>query len=68
MGMSLAVNFEDLDVYQSALALAMRIFEKSKGFPSEEKYSLRIKLGDVRDQSALILQNPGANADIPRHS
>lgn len=30
----------DLVVYQKAYALAMRIFEVSKLFPSEEKYSL----------------------------
>ena len=31
---------EDLEVYQIAFKGAMKIFELSKGFPSEEKYSL----------------------------
>ena len=30
----------DLDVYQGALSLVMRIFELSKHFPIEEKYTL----------------------------
>lgn len=32
---------EDLIVYQKAYALAMEIFEESKSFPAEGKYSLR---------------------------
>jgi four helix bundle protein len=31
---------KDLIVYQKAYALAMEVFDVSKGFPSEEKYSL----------------------------
>ena len=31
---------KDLIVYQKAYALAMEVFEVSKGFPAEEKYSL----------------------------
>ena len=31
---------KDLIVYQKAYALAMKIFEMSKSFPAEEKYSL----------------------------
>ena len=30
----------DLDVYQRAFEAAMRIFDLSKGFPAEERYSL----------------------------
>lgn len=33
-------SFRDLTVYKKAFALAMEIFEISKKFPSEEKYSL----------------------------
>jgi four helix bundle protein len=33
-------TFRDLQVYQIAHALAMRIFELSKSFPAEERYSL----------------------------
>jgi four helix bundle protein len=33
-------SHEDLEVYQLAFTLAMRVFELSKGFPREETYSL----------------------------
>ena len=33
-------NYEALNVYQNALQRAMRIFELSRSFPTEEKYSL----------------------------
>jgi four helix bundle protein len=33
-------SFRDLIVYQKSFALAMKIFEISKKFPSEEKYEL----------------------------
>jgi len=33
-------NHEELEVYQIAFKTAMTIFEISKNFPSEEKYSL----------------------------
>lgn len=33
-------NHEDLEVYQCAFEAAMTIFELSKNFPKEEKYSL----------------------------
>lgn len=34
------LSFRDLIVYKKAFALAMEIFELSKSFPKEEKYSL----------------------------
>jgi four helix bundle protein len=33
-------TFRDLDVYRNAIELAMRIFELSKRFPAEERFSL----------------------------
>jgi four helix bundle protein len=33
-------HFRDLDVYQGAMDLVMRIFEMAKSFPSEERYAL----------------------------
>jgi four helix bundle protein len=33
-------HFRDLDVYQRAFAAAMEIFEITKRFPAEEKYSM----------------------------
>jgi four helix bundle protein len=38
--MSKVGSFRDLIVYQKAYKLAMEIFEISKSFPKEEKYSL----------------------------
>jgi four helix bundle protein len=38
--MSKIESFKDLIVYQKAYKLAMEIFEISKNFPKEEKYSL----------------------------
>jgi four helix bundle protein len=34
------MNHGDLEVYQRAFEVAMRIFELSKSFPKEETYSL----------------------------
>ena len=33
-------HFRDLDVYQGAIDLVMRIFELAKSFPVEERYAL----------------------------
>src|SRR5437870_8493147 len=33
-------HFRDLDVYQNALATGLRVYELTKRFPGEEKYSL----------------------------
>ncbi|MFH0871626.1 MAG: four helix bundle protein [bacterium] len=33
-------GYKDLKVYQSAYQLAMEIFDESKTFPKEERYSL----------------------------
>ena len=33
-------HFRDLDVYKRAFAAAMQIFEITKRFPAEEKYSM----------------------------
>ncbi len=33
-------HFRDLEVYQKAFRLAMRIYDITKEFPNEEKYSL----------------------------
>jgi four helix bundle protein len=33
-------HFCDLDVYQNALAAGLRVYERSKRFPAEERYAL----------------------------
>lgn len=47
-------HFRDLEVYQKAFALAMRIFEVTKGFPTEEKYSL---VDQIRRSSRSVCSN-----------
>jgi four helix bundle protein len=44
----------DLEVYQRAFAAAMRIFELSKKFPHEEKYSL---IDQIRRASRSVCSN-----------
>ncbi|MGF1520169.1 MAG: four helix bundle protein [Nodosilinea sp.] len=40
MGQKFVGRHEDLEVYQSAFQVAMEVFEVSKRFPVEERYSL----------------------------
>jgi four helix bundle protein len=47
-------HFRDLDVYQGAMDLVMRIFELAKSFPSEERYSLT---DQVRRSSRSVYAN-----------
>jgi four helix bundle protein len=46
----------DLEVYQRAFAAAMRIFELTKNFPKEERYSLT---GQIRPSSRSVCANIG---------
>jgi four helix bundle protein len=52
--MSKIESFKDLIVYQKAYKLAMDIFEISKGFPKDEKYSLT---DQVRRSSRSVTTN-----------
>jgi four helix bundle protein len=52
--MAMAGGFRDLKVYQLAYKLAMEIFEESKSFPSEEKFSLT---DQVRRSSRSVATN-----------
>ncbi len=45
---------EDLDAYQIAFEVAMKIFELSKEFPPEEKYSLT---NQIRRSSRSVCAN-----------
>ena len=45
---------KDLDVYQTAYKLAMKIFEASKSWPNEEKYAL---IDQVRRSSRAVCAN-----------
>ncbi|MBN7812820.1 four helix bundle protein [Algoriphagus sp. H41] len=50
------MDFRDLLAYQKAFALSMKIFEISKGFPTEEKYSL---IDQIRRSSRSVCVNIG---------
>ena len=47
-------DFKDLIVYQKAFNLAMEIFDISKNFPLEEKYSL---ISQIRNSSRSVCAN-----------
>jgi len=51
-------GYRDLKVYQLAYKLAMEIFEESKSFPKEERYSLTDQLTDqIRRSSRSVATN-----------
>jgi four helix bundle protein len=52
--MKSAKHFRELDVYQGAMSLVMRVFELTKDFPNEERYSLT---DQVRRSSRSICAN-----------
>jgi four helix bundle protein len=52
--MSVVNSFKDLIVYQKAYYLAMEIYEYSKSFPKEEKYSLT---DQIRRSSRSVTSN-----------
>jgi len=47
-------HFRDLDVYRKAFASAMEIFEITKGFPIEERFSL---VDQIRRSSRSVCSN-----------
>lgn len=47
-------SFQDLIVYQKAYTVSMEIFEITKGFPKEEKYSL---IDQIRRSSRSVCAN-----------
>ncbi len=47
-------HFRDLEVYQRAFKLAMRIFDITKEFPKEEKFSL---VDQIRRSSRSVCSN-----------
>ena len=56
MEKKLIKTHRDLDVYNKSFDIAMRIFEKSKSFPIEERYSLT---DQVRRSSRSVCANLG---------
>jgi len=49
-------NFKSLTVYKKAFALAMEIFEMSKGFPKDEMFGLTMQ---IRKASRSVCANLG---------
>lgn len=47
-------GYRDLEVYKLAFKMALEIFEETKGFPAEEKYSL---VDQVRRSSRSVASN-----------
>jgi hypothetical protein len=47
-------HFRDLEVYQKAFQASMKIFEMTKGFPSEEKFAL---VDQIRRSSRSVCAN-----------
>jgi four helix bundle protein len=47
-------HFRELEVYRKAFRLAMRVFEITKGFPDDEKYSL---VDQIRRSSRSVCSN-----------
>lgn len=56
MAGKLVKTYQDLEVYQTAFAAAMDIFEASKQFPIEERYSLT---DQIRRSSRSVCANLG---------
>ncbi|MEM9817076.1 MAG: four helix bundle protein [Cyanobacteria bacterium P01_D01_bin.6] len=56
MGKGMVRVYRDLEVYQTAFAAAMEIFEVSKRFPVEERYSLT---DQIRRSSRSVCANLG---------
>lgn len=53
----MAGSFRDLTVYKKAFALAMKIFEITKKFPSEEKYELTDQIRRSSQMSDADMEN-----------
>jgi four helix bundle protein len=58
---------KDLIVYQKAYALAMRIFDASKQFPTEEKYSLTDQIRRSSRSVCANLREAWAKRRYPAH-
>jgi four helix bundle protein len=54
--MAVILGFRELRVYRDAFAAAMRIFELTRQFPSEEKYSM---VDQIRRSSRSVCANIG---------
>jgi len=60
-------GFRDLKVYQLAYKLAMQIFEISKSFPPEEKYSLTDQIRRSSRSVAVNVASAYRRRNYPKH-
>ncbi|MHB8789326.1 MAG: four helix bundle protein [Desulfobulbaceae bacterium] len=60
-------SFEDLDVYQSALKLQQEIFDYTKSFPAEERYSLTDQIGRSSRSIGANISEAWAKRLYPAH-
>jgi len=68
MGKGMVRVYRDLEVYQTAFASAMEIFEVSKTFPVAERYSLTDQIRGLQDRCAPTWAKRGVNAVIKQLS
>jgi hypothetical protein len=61
-------GYRDLKVYKLAYELAMDIFEVTKSFPPEERYSLTDQIRKSSRSVVLILQRHGKGVNIQKCS
>lgn len=57
-------TFRDLIVYKKAFQLAMEIFEMTKTFPKEEKFSLIDQIEEAQDRCVRISGKATEKEDI----
>lgn len=61
------MSAKDLDVYQSAYRLAMRVFELSRSFPGEEKFALTSQIRRSSRSVCLNLREAWAKRRYEAH-
>ena len=61
------MRYQDLLAYQKGFSLAMKIFELSKSFPKEEKYSLTDQIRRSSRSVCVNIAEAYRKRDYPRH-
>jgi four helix bundle protein len=62
-----ARGFRDLEVYQEAFKAALEVFEVSKSFPAEEKYSLTSQIRDSSRSVCSCIGEAWGKRRYPKH-
>ncbi len=61
------MKYQDLLAYQKGFALAMKIFDLSKSFPKEEKYSLTDQIRRSSRSVCAYIAEAYRKRDYPKH-